>query len=105
DLDDVRVLDLDDVDRKAGLAVDARIRIRLALAVDDVGDLAQVYGPLGAARDDDPVEAGGILDLALDAHELLVRALLDAPRGHVHVRGLHGAHDLVHAHALRAHLR
>src|SRR5258706_10980462 len=104
-LHDVRVLHLEDVHGDAGLAVDARKVVGLALAVHDVGDFREVHRPLGAARDDDLVEAGGILDLAFDAHQLLGRALLDAARGYVHVRALDRAHDLVDTHALRGHLR
>ena len=56
-LDHVGVLDLEDLHREAGLAVDARERVGLALAVDDVGDLVEVHRALGAPRDDDLAEA------------------------------------------------
>ena len=51
------------------LAVDARERGLLLLAVDHVGDLRQVDGTAALLRDDDPAELRRVLDLALDAHD------------------------------------
>src|SRR6185437_13563409 len=100
-VDDVRVLRLLHVERDRRTSVDPRDRVLLLFAVDDVGNLRQVDGTAALLRDDDAAELRRILDLALDAHDRIARALRDAARRHVLVRLADRVYHLVDADAQR----
>ena len=84
-----------------GLAVDARDRVLLLLAVDDVGDLRQVDRTAALLRDDDAAELRRVLDLAFDAHDRIALAAGDAARRHVLVGVADRVDHLVDADAER----
>ena len=90
-----------DVEGDRRPAVDARDRVLLLLAVDDVGDLGEVDRAAALLRDDDAAELRRVLDLAFDAHDRVVLAARDAAGRHVLVGVLHGGHHLVDADAER----
>ena len=81
------------------LAVDAGERGLLLLAVDNVGDLREVHRRASLLRDDDAAELRRFLDLAFDTHDRVLRAVRDAPRGHILVGVANGGDDLIDADA------
>ncbi len=104
DRNDVGVLYLGDIDVDGAVAIDAGNRQFFALAIDDVGDLVEQHRTVRTARHDDFAERARVLDLAFDAHQLLVRTEADITGRHILIRVLNRAQHFVDADILRRHL-
>ena len=100
DFDDVRLLNLEDLERHGAKPVHAGDRPFLGFAVDDVRDLMQIDGRTALIRDDDPFEGARIAHLAFDANDLLLCAARDAACRQILIRGLNRRDDLVDADAV-----
>ncbi len=108
----VGALNLEHVDPERWLAVDARNRIALRLAIDDIGNLVEMDRQAALLQvdrttprgDDDATKIFRVPDPPLDPHQLLALATTDVAGRQIAVGTLDCADHLVDPDAVAAHL-